>query len=626
MPEIAPYGSWKSPISASMVAAGRTPIDAPRFAGDSIYWIEGRPLEGGRYVIMRRHASGTSNRQLTPEGFNVRSRVHEYGGGAYAVYGTAVYFVNFADQQLYRQAFNGQPQAVTDDSSARYADMCLSPDGRWIYCVREKHGHGEPVNDIVALPSGGSEPLRVIASGRDFYAFPRLSPDGSHLAWTCWDHPNMPWDGTELWLANADGSNARKVAGGPEESIFQPSWSPDGRLHWVSDKTGWWNLYREGEALWPMAAEFGTPQWVFGLSTYGFLGDGRIACLHTRDSSDHLTILDSVGKPQVVDLPYTAFAAQLQASGSRLAFIAASPTEPASLIALDLSTGQPRILKRSVDQTVDAGYVSQPRAIEFPTGNGLTAHAIFYPPANSDFAAPAGERPPLLVLSHGGPTSQAKPTFDLGIQFWTSRGFAVVDVNYGGSSGYGREYRLRLNGQWDIVDVDDCVNAARYLADQGEVDGRRLAIRGGSAGGYTTLCALTFRDDFSAGASYYGVADCQTLATDTHKFESRYLEVMPPDTNRGPSFPGQPIRMGGRKPVAPTCRDEVLAALAGLSDRAGGQVFTVRQVYAEMVARGTAYAQVTVSKTMQRMKEEPVRPPYGRLERVGRRGFQLARG
>src|SRR5579862_142902 len=489
---IAAYGSWNSLISAGMVAAGRTPLDQPRLWSEDVYWIEGRPLEGGRSVIMRRDGAGGIE-QLTPEGFNVRTRAHEYGGGAYAVHGQTVFFVNDADQQLYRQEVGGSPEAITAEEGARYADMCVSADGERIVCVRERHMEGrEAVNEVVMVEVGAPPSPRgrglttVIASGRDFYSFPRLSPDGRRLAWTCWDHPNMPWDGTELWVADADGANTRLVAGGAEESIFQPGWSPDEALHWVSDRGGWWQLYREGELLLALEAEFGTPQWVFGMSTYGFLEDGRLGCLWSKDGFDHLGVVDAGGQLHELQLAYTAFSPNLQVSGRRLAFIAGSPEEAAALVLLDVDSGQIEVVRRSVEQQVDAGCVAAARPIEFPTDGGKMAHALFYAPVNQDFEAPAGALPPLLVLSHGGPTSQTKAAFDLSIQFWTSRGFGVIDVNYGGSSGFGREYRQRLNGQWGIVDVADCANAARWLAEQGEVDGRRLAIRGGSAGGYTT--------------------------------------------------------------------------------------------------------------------------------------------
>jgi len=507
---IAAHGSWRSPISAVLVAGGRLSLDALYVDGAELYWLEGRPAEGGRYVLVR------NGQGVTARGFNVRTRVHEYGGGAYVVDNGVVYFSNFADQRLYR---NDRP--ITAEDGARYADARLTPDGQTIVCVRQLND----VNDVVAIPADGSAPPLTIVRGHDFFSNPRISPDGQRLAWISWDHPRMPWDGTDLWVGNLDGGAAEHVAGGPEESIFQPEWSPAGELHFVSDRTGWWNIYSTRAPHDPMEAEFGRPQWVFGMSTYAFLPGGRVAAIYSRDGLDHLALYED-GAWRPFDLPYTAFAPQLVAWGERLAFIAASSSEPAAVIACDPATGQTEVLRRGFDAALDPGHISRPEPMSFPTEGGQTAHAIFYPPANADYQAPEGERPPLIVVSHGGPTSQTQARFEPAIAFWTSRGFAVVDVNYGGSTGYGRAYRERLKGQWGIVDTADCINAARYLVEQGRVDGRRLAIRGGSAGGYTTLCALTFHDVFRAGASYYGVADLEELATDTHKFESRYLDTL----------------------------------------------------------------------------------------------------
>ena len=536
MSEPAPYGSWRSPITAALIAAGAVPLGSVDLVGDDVCWLEGKPLEGGRYVLVRQSADG-ARRELTPPGFNVRTRVHEYGGGAFTFHGGSVFFSNFADQRLYRQDDGGDPRPITPEpdvpSGARYADGQVTADGRLMICVRELHTTEgrEAINELVALPSDGSAPPRPIVSGHDFFAAPRISPDGRQLAWQTWDHPRMPWDGSELWLGDlaADGSvsNARRLVGGPEESVFQPAWSPDGALHVVSDRTGWWNLYRvsrdELRPLLQMEAEFGVAQWVFGLATYGFLADGRIVCCYSREGLDHLAYLTPGGDLDTPDLPYTAFGGRLSVQGNRVAFVAASPTEPSSVVVLDAGTGQRDVLRRSVTHAIEPAWVSRPRPIQFPTQEGA-AFALYYPPTNPDFVGPAGERPPLVVESHGGPTSMTSARFNLETQFWTSRGFGVVDVNYGGSSGFGRAYRERLKGQWGLVDTRDCINAARFLASQGEVDGRRLAIRGGSAGGYTTLCALVFHNDFAAGASYYGVADCEALATDTHKFESRYLD------------------------------------------------------------------------------------------------------
>jgi len=538
---VAPYGAWKSPITSDLIVSQSIGLGGGTFDGGDVYWTEGRPAEAGRNVIVRRAPDGTTH-DINPAPFNARTRVHEYGGGAMLVDHGSVIFSNFADQRLYRVALGAAPEAITSEAPLRYADCVVDAARNRLICVREDHGeaaaaHGEAVNTIAALALDGSAhddgvAQHVLVSGNDFYATPRLSPDGNTLAWLTWRHPNMPWDGTELWIAavQPDGTlaNAVLVAGGENESIFQPAWSPDGRLYFVSDRSGWWNLYRldDGrvESLIAMAAEFGLPQWVFGMSTYAFESAERIICTYTQDGRDYLASLDTTTKTlTTLDVAFTSIDSIQAASGKALVR-GASPTQATALVLLDLATGQQTVLKRANAIEIDPGYLSIPQPIEFPTTGELTAHGIFYPPQNRDYAAPEGEKPPLLVLSHGGPTGATSSAFSLGIQYWTSRGFAVLDVNYGGSTGYGRAYRERLNGQWGIVDVDDCVNGARYLAEQGLVDPARLAIRGGSAGGYTTLCALTFRDVFHAGASHFGIGDLEAMATDTHKFESRYLD------------------------------------------------------------------------------------------------------
>jgi dipeptidyl aminopeptidase/acylaminoacyl peptidase len=532
--QVAPYGSWKSPITSDSLVSETVGLGQIALDGEDIYWSEMRPKEGGRNVIVRPPHDGKIS-DVTPAPFNARTRAHEYGCGAFAVADGTIYFSNFADGRLYRQTPDSQPQPLTPaEKDWRYADCIADKARRRLICVREDHtstSH-EPVNTLVSVDLQESEQVRVLVAGEDFYSSPRLSPDGSKLAWLSWNHPNMPWDGTELWVAeiNADGSvgDSHLVAGGVSESIFQPQWSPDGVLHFVSDRTGWWNLYRWGaggaEPLCEMQAEFGLPQWVFGMSTYAFASETRIICTYTQQGIWHLASLDTAAKQlEKIETPYTDISC-LQASGGRVAFIAGSPKEPTAIVLLDLTAGTIQVLRRSSQVAIDAGYLSEPQAIEFPTENGLTAHAFFYPPQNRDFTAISGEKPPLLVKSHGGPTAATSSSLNLKTQYWTSRGFAVLDVNYGGSTGYGRAYRQRLHGQWGVVDVADCASGASYLAERGLVDGSRLAISGGSAGGYTTLCALTFRDVFKAGASYYGVSDLEALAKDTHKFESRDLD------------------------------------------------------------------------------------------------------
>jgi len=534
-PKIAPYGSWKSPITSDLIVAETIGLGGTAIEGADVYWMELRPKEGGRLVVVRRTQDGKMT-DLTPTPFNARTRVHEYGGRAYAVAGGTAYFSNFADQRLYRQDPGAEPRPITPEIALRYADYVVDRRRNLLFCVREDHtAPGEAVNTLVTVKCDGDESGgQVIVSGNNFYSSPRLSPDGSRLAWLTWNHPNMPWDGTELWVGevNADGAlgHAERAAGGLEESIFQSEWSPDGVLYFVSDRTGWWNLYRwqKGniEPLCPMEAEFGEPQWNFGMSTYAFESPGRIICTYTQKGTYHLASLDTATlKLEEIPTPYTDMGS-VRAAPGRVLFLAGSPTEPWSIVHLDLRTRQFEILRRTSAIKVTPGYVSTPEEIEFPTGGGLTAHAFFYAPRNRDFTAPAGEKPPLIVMSHGGPTAAVSGVFNPNIQYWTSRGFAVMDVNYGGSTGYGRAYRQRLNGQWGVVDVHDCANGAHYLAAQDRVDGERLVIRGGSAGGYTTLAALTFQNIFKAGASYFGISDLETMTKDTHKFESRYLDTL----------------------------------------------------------------------------------------------------
>jgi dipeptidyl aminopeptidase/acylaminoacyl peptidase len=538
-PKVSPFGSWKSSISAEAVAAGDIRLGQIHVSQGHVYWAETRPQQGGRVTILRKSPDAPPQEALPPT-FNCRTRVHEYGGGAFLAQGLTLFCSSFSDQRLYRLDPGRAPTPITPEpevkAGLRFADSRLTPDGSLLICVREDHTHGgEAVNELVALPPDGSREVKVLASGRDFYASPRISPDGRRLAWMCWDHPRMPWDGCELWVADLGPSGrldgARQVAGGEAVSIFQPEWSPEGVLYFVSDVSGWWNLYRLQDAkarpLAPAEAEFGAPQWGFGLSYYDFLPDGRLASIVSRGARDQLLLIDPHGgEPQPLPIDYSSLHPYLRfdpASG-RLLLIASSHRQEPELIAVDPQQGNVEILHSPGDRSWPPDLLSEPTEIEFPTAGGVTAHALFYAPRNADFRGPDGELPPCLVISHGGPTSRTTTQFDLEIQYWTSRGLAVVDVNYGGSTGYGRRYRERLNGQWGIVDVQDCIQAVRYLTSQGRVDARRLIIRGGSAGGYTTLCALIFHSEFTAGASYYGVADVEMLAQDTHKFESRYAD------------------------------------------------------------------------------------------------------
>jgi dipeptidyl aminopeptidase/acylaminoacyl peptidase len=535
----APYGTWRSPLSAAEVASGGVGVYEPSLDGDVAYWLELRPAENGRNVLVRAEPDG-SRVDVTPAGFDVRTRVHEYGGGAYVVHRGVAFFSNYADQRMYRQDGLGEPVAITPDpptpASIRYGDARATPDGRLVVCVRERHDDGAVVNELVSLPADGSAEPRTVASGADFFASPRISPDGGSVAYIRWDQPQMPWDGTELHVADLtqEGSfaNDRLVAGGPRESIFQPAWSVDGTLHFVSDRTGWWNIYRlrdaaEPENLTPLEAEFGVPMWELGYASYTFLGDDRIACAYRSAGEHRLAVLDPTTRELVdLDLPFTCFdPPYLHAKDTRLVFLAAGASMPDQIVSLDFTTRSVEVLRADRDP-LDPSYVAVPEPIEFATEGGLSAYAYFYPPTNADVAAGEDERPPLIVMSHGGPTGETTPKLDLGIQYFTTRGFAVVDVNYGGSTGYGREYRERLYGEWGVVDVQDCVAAARFLVERGDADPARLMITGGSAGGYTTIGALAWTDVFAAGASYYGLADLEPFASSTHKFELRYTDVL----------------------------------------------------------------------------------------------------
>jgi dipeptidyl aminopeptidase/acylaminoacyl peptidase len=547
-PKTAPYGSWKSPITSDLIVAQSIGLSEVRLDGNDIYWLEGRPQEQGRNVVVRRAADGSTS-DITPSPFNARTRVHEYGGGSWTVVDGTTYFSNFADGRLYRLARGAsEPQALTPAPPApgrgwRFADGVIDHRrNRWIG-VREDHtAEGEAVNTIVAVdldrPSG--EPGRILAKGHDFFSSPRLSPDGNSMVWLAWDHPNMPWNGTTLFLGGVSDDGAigepQPIAGGVSESIFQPEWSPDGtQILFVSDRSNWWNLYRcdlatrTTQPLVPMEAEFGLPQWSLGTSTYAFAGANRIVCAYSHAGLGRLAVLDLSSQTlHPLETPFTEFGS-VRAAGDRVVFRAGAPDQPSSIVVLDLASGRHTVLKKSTEllDRTDlrvTDYLTRAESIEFPTTGGRTAFGLFYPPYNPDYAPPAGEKPPLLVKVHGGPTSAASSTLNLGIQYWTSRGIAVLDVNYGGSTGFGRAYRDRLYLTWGVVDVDDCVNGAKFLAAQERVDHRRCVISGGSAGGYTTLAALTFRDFFQGGASYYGVSDAAALARDTHKFESRYLD------------------------------------------------------------------------------------------------------
>lgn len=545
MKEVRPCGSWDSPIGSADLVRGALRLCAPRLVSGSLFWLEGRPSEGGRQVVMTGMLSDAGGldhvREASPNGVDVRTRVHEYGGGEYAVWRDRLFFVDDSDGRIHAGQIAGATAPITPVGSC-YADLVPSPDGGWLVAVEERpRPEKEPENRLIAIELVDSgrparveavgEP-RVIASGHDFYASPTFAPDGERLAFLAWDHPNMPWIGTLLevvqWTGDGPRSVPRRVAGSPEESLFQPRFASDGTLFVVSDRSGWWNLQRIGDSgpipVHAEQLELGHPQWVFGLSRWAFLDEGEILASATREGRD---VLLSIGIESGRSREWSSDFSTIGGIDVRdgwAACIAGSPTMAAGLHVWRYRGESPRCVRESAPLTIPDATISRCEAREFRLPDGRHTHAFVYTPrSESNRAAPA-ERFPLLVKSHGGPTSSASSALDPRIQFWTSRGFAVADVNYSGSSGYGRAYRDRLESNWGIVDVEDCVVVARALAKQGLVDGDRLAISGGSAGGYTTLCALTFHDVFAAGASHYGIGDLESLARDTHKFESRYTD------------------------------------------------------------------------------------------------------
>jgi dipeptidyl aminopeptidase/acylaminoacyl peptidase len=551
---VKPYGLWPSPIDATQVARQTTAYDAVHTSDGAIYWLETRPSEDGRAVVVR-WTDGGGAADAVPVSFDVGSRVHEYGGGAYLPVGTTLFACSQGDQRLYRIDTERDPVPITavppSPASLRYADLRLVPPGELLVCVRERHQGGEVVNELVALPADGSADPWLLAGEHDFYAAPRPSPDGRGLAWVSWDRPCMPWDGADLWVADlgSDGrlSPARHVAGGPSESVVQPEWSAEGVLHFVSDRSGWWNLYREHddrvEPLLPMAAEFADAPWEFDYSSYAFVAGGRIACRYRQHGRDRLALLDpDTGRLTDLPIPYTSIKPYLRVVGDRLAFIGASPTASSAVAALHLPTGHIQVLA-GAEVSMDPAWVSVPQPIDFPSQDAQTAHGLYYPPTNPKVTGPADARPPLVVQPHAGPTADAKSRLDLRTQFFTSRGFGVVEVNYAGSTGYGRAYRERLTGQWGLLDVADCLDAARFLVQAGEVDRRRLVISGASAGGFTALCALAFHDLFAAGTSAYGIADLQTFRQQAPKFQAHELDRLV-----GP-YPEAAVTYRARSPV-----------------------------------------------------------------------------
>ena len=527
----APYGTWNSPLAATDLAGSAIALSYVAIREKIPYWVESRPAEGGRNVIVTAGENGAV-KELTPQGFNVRTRVHEYGGTPYALSRDAVYFSNFSDQRVYAHRHGQEPVAITPPGY-RYADYELDRTGRHLFCVREDHtGGGEPKNTIVMLDTTTGGAGKVLFEGSDFVAFPRSSPDGRRLAWIAWNHPDMPWDTTTLYVAtlcDSGLSDITAVTQGVEESALEPRWDADGTLYFVSDRSNWWNLYRYSDKqvthVFAFEAEISGPPWVLGQSNYALDGRGRAVVKYTVAARDKLGVADlGTGKLTPLDLPFTGLASIQLTNPDTAVAIAASATEEAALVSIDLSNGGYRVLRAPGSLRLAEPFISLAEAIEFPTAGGVTAHAFYYPPTNPDCAGLPGEKPPLIVKVHGGPTSHSKPELAMATQYWTSRGFALLDVNHGGSTGFGRSYRNRLRNNWGVVDVTDVVAATKYLIERGRVDGNRAAIRGGSAGGFTVLAALAFHDVFKAGANYYGVSDLEALAQDTHKFESRYLD------------------------------------------------------------------------------------------------------
>lgn len=553
--KVAPYGSWNSPFKAADIASGTLRISEPTFDGEDLYWLEGRPTDGGKQALVRKSKNGELA-DVSPKGFNVRNSVNEYGGAPYLARSGKIFCSNFSDQVVYQintdpnAAASARRIALTPEGEYLFADFELDAKRNRLILVTEDHSDPtkQPTTTIntVAIARDGetsaSQRMQTLVSGNDFYSSPRVSPDGTLLAWISWDHPNMPWDGTALWMAEieADGtlSKHRKIAGTDDESVVQPVWSPKGDLFFVSDRLGWWNLYAlpnptknlNPVAVLELESDFVTPQWVFGAKNYCFINDHTLVVTSFQNGGWTLISVDIEAnfstKRNIVEEIKTTFTEihYLSSNGSKLAMIAASPKQQAAVVELDLSNHKTSIVKSSSERQIDEKYISIPQAIEFPSERNLIANAYFYPPTNGDYVAPEGELPPLVLHVHGGPTGAAGSALNPGVQYWTSRGFAYMDVNYAGSSNYGRQYRQRLTLNWGLVDLEDCQNAAKFAATQGWVDPKRMTITGGSSGGFTALCALTFTNVFATGASHFGVSDLESLAQDTHKFESRYLD------------------------------------------------------------------------------------------------------
>lgn len=525
------YGSWPSPISVDTLVQetlrfGAITVDSPHF-----YYLEGRPSEKGRSVLMQGSLKG-AHKELLPKTFNVKTKAHEYGGKCFLAHHKKLYFVNGEDQDIYEYSLtNGGVRRLTHEPNLRFADFAISLDGSFLYAVAEEHQQGKVTNMLIRLCLRSSQ-LKILHNHYDFYAAPRISPNGKHLAWICWNHPNMPWDATKLWRGELHPTEGlihiRQVAGEQEESILFPQWSSENILHCASDRTGFWNIYLEKQgSMCPLHTahiDFGEPHWVFGVERYCFLKDGSILAIGTKQAQDALYHIDpNTASSERLPLPLT-YISDLYLLEDTLLFKGASPHTPISIFSLNLPSKTLTQIKSSGPQPLDPAYISLPQPIAFPSEHKKISYGFYYPPTHPSYQAPSKTAPPLILRCHGGPTAHVFPRFNLETLYFTSRGFAVFEINYSGSSGYGREYRNRLRGQWGILDVQDCLHAAHYLCAHELADNTKLIIKGSSAGGFTTLCAMTFSNVFHAGASYYGISDLEALMKDTHKMEKHYLD------------------------------------------------------------------------------------------------------
>ncbi len=546
------YGNWPSPITAEMLTQQSSRISEPQACGTDVFWLESRPAEKGRNALVRLYPNG-ARKDVLAEPHSIRTRAHEYGGACYLVTPERIFCVLDADQRVYMiDRLTHLLVALSPLGNYRYADFCWDKIRQRLICVREDHTHAnhaahiEERSELVALDLKGN--VEVLVTGADFYSNPRLNSAGDKLSYLCWNHPQMPWDGTTCYCAdlNAAGDiiNTQLVAGGNNESIFQPQWSSNDELFFVSDRNNWWNIYRHtergAEIICDISAEFATPQWVFGMSTYGFLNEQEIFCCFSQHGQWNLGLID-IKKKSLEKIPNRfKDIAGIHCHDQQAYFLAASATQSSALYRFSKHQIEAVL---STTTLVDSNDIAQPEAISFATGDEEIAHGFYYPPKNNQVNPPENSLPPLIVMCHGGPTGATETSLNIKIQFWTSRGFAVLDVNYRGSTGYGRQYRDRLKKNWGITDVIDVCSGAQYLIERGLVDKNKIAIRGSSAGGYTVLAALTFSDTFKAGASLYGIGDLEALAKDTHKFEAHYLDSLVGE------YPAQQALYFARSPI-----------------------------------------------------------------------------